>query len=143
MGTARQNFGQPGRSGLMGAAQQRSTSSAEAWSAWHEAGLDFGRSHRVYGVAMHRAGDTIFQTTPRGDLEVVTGGGLLARTADSADIALLDRCIAEGSFMVCVQERRPSAIVLRVHPAKTEGWSVKSLHPSKGGTGTISATVVR
>ena len=117
--------------------------SAEAWGAWHEAGLTFGRSHRVYGVAMHRAGDTIFQMPPGGDLEVVLADGLLARHAVGADIALLDRCIAKSCFMVCVRDRRPSAVILRVHPAKTEGWSVKSLHPSKGGAGTISATVVR
>lgn len=118
--------------------------SAEAWQAWHDASITFGSMHRVYGVAMHSSGDTVFQTSANGTVEVVTGGGLLAKRADSRDLALLDRCMAEGSFMVCVQGRwRGTSPILRVHPGRVDGWSVKSLHPSKGGVGTVSATVVR
>lgn len=116
---------------------------AAAWEAWRQSATQFGATHRVYGVAMHAAGDAVFQLTPAGGIELVSGGGLLAANASGADLALLDRCTAEGNFMVCVQERRPSAMILRVHPAKTEGWSVKSLHPSKGGAGLIAATVIR
>lgn len=118
---------------------------AAAWRAWRDSQDAFGVTHRVYGVAMHSAGDTHFQTAPSGAIEVVTGGGLLARPATRADLALLDRCVADGNFMVCVQHRRrgPANPVLRVHPGRDEGWSVKSLHPARGGLGTVSATVIR
>ena len=116
---------------------------AVAWEAWRQCAAQFSATHRVYGVALHAAGDTVFQLTPADRIERITGGGLLAADASTADLALLDRCIADGNFMVCIQERRPSATILRVYPAKTEGWSIKSLHPSKGGSGLIAATVIR
>ncbi len=119
---------------------------AAAWQAWKHVTAEFGATHRVYGVAMHSAGDTIFQLASNDRIQVVSGGGLLATNASPADLALIDRCIADGNFMTCVQERggaRSQRPVLRVYPGLEPGWSIKSLHPSRGGRGSVSATVVR
>ena len=121
------------------------TRAADTWLAWRQCDEEFGGTHRVYGVAMHAAGDTIFQSSIKGGIEVVIGSGLLLRPAGRSDVGLLDQCIASGNFMVCVHPRGhgEGPPILRVYPGQQDGWSVKSLHPSRGGLGRISATVIR
>lgn len=121
------------------------TIAKSAWEAWHKVDAEQTATHRVYGVAMHASGDAIFQLGPRSVIEVVTGGGYLATPASNEWLYLLDRCIWQGNFMVCVQPRRGSTNckpILRYYPGKQAGWSTKSLHPDIGGLGSVDATIL-
>lgn len=119
--------------------------SMAAWAAWRATTDSRCASHRVYGVAPQHDGDTIFHLTADGTIEVVSGGGWLTARASRAELSRLDRSMEEGTFMVCIQERarlESGRLILRVFPGMEDGWSIKSLHPSLGGCGSISATVI-